>query len=199
VSSLTVDGSSADWQALGLEFFPTDPNDITGSSNIIDFIQAGMAHDGSNFYFGWVNDGPTRITWGNAIYVDTDLNFNSGFRGFLNDAPIGIDYLIEASSVYRYTGNGNSWAWQWVGRTYPVTAGNNLELRVPMNLLGNPTTVDLFFYGDSSSIGGTGLDFYPDAASNVNAATTSRRFRYTRNSALALAPDEGTTTAEVQE
>lgn len=189
VASLDVDGSSIDWQ--GLAFFPPDSNDVTEGPNVIDYLQAGTAHDSNNFYFGWNNDGPTRITWGNAIFVDTDLNFNSGFRGFQNDSPIGIDYLIEAASVYRYTGNGNSWNWQWVGQTFPVADGNNLELRVPAHLLGSPTTMDLFFYGDSSAIGGSGIDFYPDSADDTNAAITSRRFRYTRNSALAAASVAG--------
>lgn len=188
VNSLVVDGSSSDWQQLGLEFFPPDPDDVSGTSNRIDFLQAGVAHNNNNFYFGWANDGATRITWGNAIFVDTDLNFNTGFRGFQNESPTGIDYLIEASSVYRYTGNGTSWTWEWVGSTHAVAQGNSLEIRVPVDLLNNPTTIDLFFYGDSSAIGGTGTDFYPDAATNTTAEVTSRRFRYSRNTSLADAP-----------
>lgn len=185
VNPLTIDGSANDWLAQNVLFFETDPDDVSGTTNRIDFLQAGVAHDNSNFYFGWNNDGPAQVTWGNAIFVDADLSRTSGFRGFENESPIGIDYLIEASSVYRYTGNGTSWRWQWVGSTTAVSSGNSVEIRVQMALLGRPDTIDLFFYGDSSAVGGVGIDFYPDAATNTSAALASRRFRYSRNASLA--------------
>jgi len=185
VTPLSIDGNSSDWIAQNVTFLDTDPDDISGTTNHIDFLQAGVAHDSSNFYFGWNNDGPTQITWGNAIYVDTDLDASTGFRGFDNESPIGIEFLIEASSVYRYVGNGNSWQWQWAGATNAVSAQNTIEIRVPMNLLGAPDTFDLFFYGDSSAIGGVGIDFYPDAVTEPGAAIETRSFRYTRDSNLA--------------
>lgn len=180
VNGINVNGNLSEWATL--ELFDDDPND----ANNIDFLLAGVAHNNNSFFFGIANDGPTTVTWGNAIFVDSDINGATGFRGFQNESPTGIDYLIEAQSVYRYTGNGNSWAWQWVGGTTVATSGNNIEINVPASLIGNPQTIDLFYYGDSSAVGGSGVDFYPDAAVNTAAAITDRRFRYTRDANQAV-------------
>ncbi len=186
-NALTMDGNLADWAAL--EFFPSDPNDVTGTGNQIDYLTAAAAHDANNIYIAWTNDGAAQVTPGNGIYIDTDIDFNTGFQGFANESPIGIDFLVETNSVYQYTGNGTSWVWQWVGNINPVAAANVLEMQIPANLLGNPTTFDLFFYGDSAAVGGNGIDFYPNAVTDSNSAITSRRLRYSTDATLAVSPD----------
>jgi len=113
--------------------------------------------------------------------VDSDLSFSTGFRGFLNDSPIGIDYLLEGGSIFEYTGTGNDWSWNYLGSTTIAVNADSVELRVPANLLGDADVIDVFFRGDSSARGGTGIDFYPDAANTPAAAEPARRFRYTRD------------------
>ncbi len=180
--ALTIDGNLLEWNVF--ESFGTDPDDVSATTNVVDYLQAWAAHDADNFYFAWSNDGPTSITWGNALFLDTDLSPQSGFRGFLNDAPIGVDYLIEGASVFRYSGNGNDWSWEFLASANIALGTNTVELSIAADIIGNPDTIDLFFRGDSSALGGSGIDFYPDAANLPLHATPDRRFRYTRDVSL---------------
>lgn len=179
LASVTVDGNLGEWNSL--ESFGMDPDDVTPTNNAIDYLQAWAGHDTDNFYFAWKNDGPTSVTWGNAIFVDTDLSSNTGFRGFLNESSIGIDYLLEGGSVFRYSGAGNDWDWQYLGSSTVSSSTDSIELKVPASMLGNVDTIDIFFRGDSGALGGTSIDFFPDAANSSLAELATRRFRYTRD------------------
>ncbi len=180
MSSVTINGNLNEWQAV--DPLGVDPNDVTPDTGTLDFLTIWAGHDANHFYFAWENDGPSEITWGNAILMDTDLNSGTGFRGFLNDSPIGIDYLAEGNSVFRYTGNGNDWSWNYLGSSNVATNGNNIEVQIPAAMIGNPTSMELFLRGDSASIGGIGIDVFPDLADQITAPITERRIRYTRDS-----------------
>lgn len=180
MSSVTVDGVLNDWAVV--DPLGVDPNDVTPDIGTLDFLTIWAGHDANNFYFAWENDGPSEVTWGNAILMDTDLNSGTGFRGFLNDSPIGIDHLAEGDSVFQYTGNGNDWSWRYLGSSNVATSGNNIEVQIPASMIGNPPSLELFFRSDSSSIGGIGIDVFPDLADQIAAPITERRIRYTRDS-----------------
>jgi len=58
----------------------------------------------------------SRSTPPSDIYLDTDANRTTGFRGGANNFPIGADYLLQGSALYRYTGStGTEWSWSSVG------------------------------------------------------------------------------------
>ena len=193
VSSITIDGNLNDWSQTD----PTivDPDDISESEGSIDFLSLWMGHDNENYYFAWQNDGPTQLVWGNAIFFDTDLSVATGFRGFLNDSPIGIDYLSEGNSLFRYTGTGNDWSWQNVASTTVAINNDVLELAIPINSLGDVNSMDLFVRGDSAAVGGSGVDYVPDAASDRALQQGTRKFRYTRNAGQSQAQPEITSSA----
>lgn len=182
LAAINVDGNLQEWASL--DSFGADPDDVSATTNAIDYLEGWAGHDADNFYFAWNNDGPTSVTWGNALFIDTDLSVATGFRGFLNDSPIGIDYLAEGGSVYRYTGTGNNWSWEYLGSSQIAVGSGSIELQIAASMLGNPQVIDIFFRGDSSAIGGNAIDFYPDAANLPLASLVSRRFRYTRDPGL---------------
>ncbi len=176
VTSLSVDGELADWGQLAS--FGGDPNDASGEGNVIDWREGWLAHSDSNFYIGWINDEAAQLSWGNGIMIDTDQDRTTGFTGFGNELPIGVDYLLEADTIHRYTGAGTDWVWADGGAIAPVFAGNNVELSVPRASLGNPVAMDLFFIGNNNATGGTVIDYYPDAVSNRSARAADRSFSY---------------------
>lgn len=192
--SVTIDGNLSDWNVF--QSFEADADDVTATTDVVDYLQAWAAHDSDNFYFAWNNDGPTSITWGNALFIDSDLSLQSGFRGFANDAPIGIDYLLEGNSVFRYNGTGNNWSWEYLGNSTVALGPDSVEIAVPANMIGNPQTIDLFFRGDSTALGGSAIDFYPDSASQPLDSITSRRFRYTRDVSQRSGDRSSETTAQ---
>jgi len=135
-SEITVDGNLDDWAAL--TSFGTDPIDVFGSNNPIDWREGWMAHSDDNYYIAWENKLPTQRTWGNGIMLDTDLSNATGFTGFSAELPVGIDYLIETNSLYRYTGSGIDWSWEFVDSLTLQTAGNYAEMKIPSSLIDNP-------------------------------------------------------------
>ncbi|MCP5009940.1 MAG: hypothetical protein GY942_08195, partial [Aestuariibacter sp.] len=111
VAALSLDGNLSDW--AGLRSFGTDPDDVSGTSNKLDWLEGWMAHDAANFYVAYRNQGAvdTNGWWGWQLYIDADNNPNTGYRF---DA-IGAEYHIEANLVSQYTGDGDSWSWQVQG------------------------------------------------------------------------------------
>ncbi len=175
-ATIVADGNLSDWAAL--TSFGDDPDDASGAGNVIDWREGWIAHDSSNFYFAWRNDEGAQLSWGNGIMLDTDLNTSTGFRGFSGELPTGVDYLLEADTIHRYTGSGQDWMWEDAGEMTPVIAGNNTEIVIPQSVLGSPVAMDVFFSGNNVATGGDITDYYPDAASNLSAPVAQRSFRY---------------------
>jgi hypothetical protein len=69
-------------------------------------------------------------------------------------------------------------------------AGDSVEFVFPRSLLGNPTVLHLFFLSDSTALGGTAWDAYPDAAVDPNAPAQSRSFQYAATSNGLVSSDE---------
>jgi hypothetical protein len=172
-SGLVLDGNLTDW--AGLASFGVDPDDVSGTNNLIDWREVWMAHDATHFYLAYQTYDPVTLGWGLSAFIDTDGNSATGFSaGF----PIGSDYLLQGANLYHYTGSGMDWSWSWVGTVSSSVVGDSVEFTFPRSLLGDPTVLHLFFLGDSTALGGTALDAYPDAALDPNAPAQSRSFQY---------------------
>jgi len=176
-AGIAIDGNLADWRrfpSLG-----TDPDDVSGATNTLDWREVWMAHNANDFFFAWQNDGPAEVTWGNGVMLDTDQNRSTGFTGFDDELPIGVDYLIEERVLHFYVGAGTDWAWRQAGVVELNTSGDNTEIAVSAATLGNPPHIDVFFFIDNAAVGGTATDFFPDAAGDELAALDRRFFTYT--------------------
>ncbi len=174
VTSITTDGNLADW--AGLQSFGTDPDDVSGANNKLDWREGWLAHDANNIYLAYRNDGAIDQDnwWGWQIYIDTDNNPNTGYR--LNDG-IGAEIHIEENMVRTYTGDGDNWAWQDLGAASFGILNNIVELKFSRGWLGNINNFHLVFYGENIAFpGGTTEDYYPDGASNNQASV--RFFQY---------------------
>jgi hypothetical protein len=171
VTSLTVDGNLNDWNSL--TSFGTDPADMTGTSNTLDFLEGWMASSTSDAYIAYrtKNAVDTTAWWGYQAYLDTDDNLATGYRSSdLGD--VGAEYLLEGNNLWHYTGDGSSWSWAQVGSGTAATNASSAEIRIPRSWLGNPATLRIMFRGDNHAVGGTAADAYPNATANP------RYFRY---------------------
>jgi hypothetical protein len=184
-SGLVLDGNLTDWASLAS--FGADPDDVSGANNLIDWSEVWMAHDATNFYLAYLHDTPVTLSWGFSVFIDTDGNTATGFgAGF----PIGADYLLQGDRLYQHTGSGTEWSWSLVRTVTSSVAGDSVEFVFPRSLLGNPTVLHLFFLSDSTALGGTAWDAYPDAAVDPNAPAQSRSFQYAATSNGLVSSDE---------
>lgn len=162
VTSLTVDGNLNDWASLTA--FATDPAEVSGSNNPLDWLHAWMASSTSTTYLAYQtkNAIDTSQWWGYQVYLDTDGNSSSGYQ----NGAVGAEYLLEGKELWRYNGNGTSWGWTSVGVATAVTAANKAEFSFPRSWLGNPGKLRLMLRGDNTAFGGTIEDAYPNATAN---------------------------------
>ena len=176
VTTLTIDGSLADW--TGLTAYPSDPDDITGPQNPLDWRELRAAHNATYLYLAYTTDPPAALTVAHDAFLDTDRTRTTGFRGGGDNFPVGADYMIQGGTLYQYTGSGTNWSWSSVGSTAFSWSATVAEIAVPWSFLGNTTALDLFLYGDNPSAGGDTVDWYPDTAPQVGGG--GGFFRYHR-------------------
>ncbi len=181
-AAILVDGNTADW--AGLTSFPQDADDVSGTNNTLDISTGWIADDATNIYVRIDTYDPTVLTWGLSLHIDADNNPATGFRGFASELPIGVDYMIEATTLHRYTGTGTDFNWDaGTALTYAI-AGNSIELAVPRAMLNNPAAMSVFFYANNTAVNGTATDYSPDNVADNTAAPATRHYVYT--------PGEGT-------
>ncbi len=174
--NVVIDGNIQDWS--GATKFQEDPDDVTGLNNPADWRSIALAHDNSNVYFAYVNDGPITLNWAYTVFFDTDGKRETGFRGSQGEFPIGADYMLQGSDLYRYAGVGSNWSWAYVGSSTFAVSGNSAELALPRSSIGNPSQILLFCLADNSAFpGGNAVDLYPDDA--FRAGATWRFMVYT--------------------
>lgn len=157
-----IDGDLSDWP-VG-HFAVTDPDDITGSANLIDIREMHFCVHNNDLHIGYVNEGPVSFNWAYILYIDTDLNAATGYQV----GAIGADYIIEQSDFLRYTGDGSSWSWETIAPVTSSVLGNVVELGVPVSLFGGATTMRMLFIGDNLAYvpDGSGEDYVPEPNPN---------------------------------
>jgi hypothetical protein len=158
-----INGNLDEWQ--NLQSFGTDSKDMS-SASALDWQQAWMAHDNNTLYLAYQYHNPIIMSWGHIAYLDTDTNNATGYKGATNTMPIGVEYMLQGYRLWKYTGNGNNWSWQFIseiGRSWS-TLGS--EMNLPRAQIGNPDKIDLYYEGNNNALGLTSIDLFPNAASS---------------------------------
>lgn len=172
-SSVFLDGNLDDWS--NLVPLPSDSPEILEQAAGIDWKTAYLANDDSSLFVAIQSGKPISLNWGYMVFIDTDLNASTGFQ--LSAVPgLGCEYMVQGSALFRYTGTGLDWAWQFVNFNDRGTKDHVFEFRIAlsdMGILNLPVQVKMVFYGDNSAFsGGTTLDLYPDAGSSFSPGWT---------------------------
>lgn len=102
-----------------------------------------------------------------CVYLDTDGDRGTGFRGGEDTFPIGAEYLLQGASLYRYSGDGLAWSWSTLGEVPFELAGDWAELTLTPELFqATADTIRVFLMGDNTAdgVGGNFVDEMPDGA-----------------------------------
>ncbi|HIO91410.1 MAG TPA: hypothetical protein EYG68_01015, partial [Leucothrix mucor] len=108
--ALVINGDLSDWQSL--TSFGTDPKD-QNSEQSLDWQQAWMAHDDDTIYLAYQYHNPLTMSWGHITYLDTDADETTGYKGSSASLPIGVEYMLQGYHLWRYSGSGHDWSWQY--------------------------------------------------------------------------------------
>jgi hypothetical protein len=175
VTAITLDGDFAEWPAIAA--FPADPDDVTGGANPLDWRECRAGHNASTFFLGYLTDPPATLGVAHNAFLDTDLDRATGYRGGGDLFPLGAEYLLQGGSLYHYTGSGLDWSWAFVATAGFAWTATIAELAIPWAALGHPVALDLLFYADNPSAGGTTIDWYPDNAPQTGGGGAAYRYR----------------------
>lgn len=147
-SKIKIDGSTDDW--VNASPIITGNGNITSISSIQDDERIYILIEGTN------------LNVLSNIYIDSD---NEGLTGFHSWAwqNSGIDYMVENSNLYCYTGTGSDWSWTYSGNIVVVKTDSIIELSIGLSQIGRnlPGDMRLSFCRD-------GADYLPNTGSEMS-------------------------------
>ncbi len=159
--NITLNGNLDEWQTLAS--FGEDAKEMQNTASL-DWQQVWMAHNTETLYLAYQYHNPIVMNWGHIVYLDTDTDKNTGFKGAAATLPIGIEYMIQGYDLWKYTGNGDNWSWQFIAEINQSRDEKISEISLSRNLIGNPDEIDLYFEANNEALGLTGMDLFPDNA-----------------------------------
>ncbi|MCD8534135.1 MAG: putative Ig domain-containing protein [Verrucomicrobia bacterium] len=128
LNNATMDGSLGEWANVPPVIH--DQADIESSGSEIDWRNLWLGHDAEFAYIAFRNDSPILVNWGIAFYLDVDKSPDTGF----SIQGGGADFLIQGEFIFRYTGTGIDWSWEFVSAAVASTLDHDMELRVDRSL-----------------------------------------------------------------
>jgi hypothetical protein len=162
-------GSAASWDGLGIPHYQLDtPGD--GALNR-DINHVSIAHDDWFFYVRInFNQSPSFNGDDFGLWLDTDLNPNTGARNFSGTGAIGADRLVWGAAMIDDIGAWNLAGWvNWDQNNW--TAGDlSREVFISIDraaLMPGVTAFDWNYQLHNSGGGGVG-DWYADNANSLN-------------------------------
>ena len=161
-NSITIDANINDWSSIAsLGYEAANISDFNAQA---DFLEGWLAHDSNNLYLAYRNNGDINASswWAWQVYIDTDSSITTGYKGVSN---VGAEYLIQGGSVYKYTGSGTNWSWQYLDGSISKRNGALAEFKIPRNIIGDPSKARAVFMGRNGPFTGdysaAGIDTYP--------------------------------------
>lgn len=167
-NSIIIDANIGDWANVSSLGYEADT--LVDVNSQADFLEGWLAHDSNNLYLAYRNNGDINSAawWSWQVYIDTDESESTGYKEVEN---VGADYLLQGSSLYKYTGSGTDWSWQYLSGVVNALDGAIAEFKIPRSLLGNPTKSRTVFKARNDAFTGnysaSSIDTYPKSLSSL--------------------------------
>jgi len=111
-ASIAMDGRAREWRRL--QWFPDDPDDVSINREQ-DWSRLSMAHDPDMLYLLYETHSNLKLDASYNLFLDTDANTETGYRGDGGVFPIGADYLLQGAELWSYVGNPQDpGGWHWI-------------------------------------------------------------------------------------
>ncbi len=137
-TGIIIDGVFDDWTSVPLLDSVHQENSGDGTSPDGDLVDMWATSDSVNLYFSYLVAG--EIDFGGYFYhifIDTDMNTSTGYRGPDGDYSVGADYMVENGGLWHYSGSGGSnWSWESAGSIQYAISGGRIELAIPFSIMG---------------------------------------------------------------
>ncbi|MHB2147947.1 DUF4832 domain-containing protein [Calditrichota bacterium LG25] len=166
-SSINIDGLFDDWQNVPqLDTAPDEEKAGDALNADVDLVDLWAADDEDFIYISFSLQGVMKDGYFYHVFFDCDLDTSTGFHSAGSYA--GIDYMVENTSLWKYTGVSGEWSWSYkgeIGLQKGQNEPNRVELAVDRNLLAEAGLRDvlglLFNVNDNNP--NVDDDYAPDA------------------------------------
>lgn len=161
-NSIIIDANLDDWSAV--ESLGYDGETLQDAGVRADFVEGWIAHDNNSLYVAYTNNGDidTVKSWPWQVYFDTDGAKSTGMKV---DDNIGAEYMLQGSAVFKYTGSGSDWSWQYIVTATNAVNGPVAEYKIPRLALSFPDKLKVLFKARNVAFTGdyaeSGVDTYP--------------------------------------
>jgi hypothetical protein len=158
-----------DWATRALA---TDPKENATPCDWLEFHARALPDGDINLAYRCA--APVNFSLGAAysVYLDTDGNRDTGYRGSDRQFPLGAEYLLQGATLYRYNqdagyAGGTDWSWTSLGLVAHHVTDDWADFTLTADQLGVSTaTVHIILVGDNTAadVGGNENDLFPDQA-----------------------------------
>lgn len=151
--NIKMDGKCDEWKAI--KPVAEDSSGDVGPDDVVDFISLWVVRDSENLYISYTFSKPVdwnTDAWRCNVFIDTDNNAATGYKGSDGDWGVGADYLVQGGKIFQFIGAAPA-AWDWkelyLG-SYSVE-GVQVEVKVPNSVLGiKPNQkISILLHGDN--------------------------------------------------
>lgn len=170
---ITMDGILSEWDTDDRMYYDAQIND--GSPDNSSCSNIYVVNDKDYLYVGIDTKGsggsPITNTWSHNLYMDTDTNQATGYRGSPAWMTGGYDHLISYGggggtySVYEYSGaTQTNWSWTWLTTFNYAYTNDSMEWKIPRSALdmGSSRTALMEFQTTGGDVTGETWASYPE-------------------------------------
>jgi len=113
-SSILLDGYFNDWQNIPqLDVSPDEEQAGDALNPDVDLVDMWATDDENFIYLSYRLQGQMKNGYFYHVFFDCDLDTSTGFHSAGSFA--GIDYMVENSSLWEYSGTHGEWSWTYRG------------------------------------------------------------------------------------
>ena len=164
-SGIIIDGNFDDWRdSYKLDLPPLDENSGDALNPNVDITDVWVTSAGNELFFSYKMDGDILQQYFYHVFIDVDNDTSTGFHS--GGSYGGFDFMIENTSLWKYTGTAGEWQWNYIGETvYALGESDNsrMELSVSyaqLDITDNRTIGVVFNVNDNDD--NSNDDYAPD-------------------------------------
>lgn len=169
VKPIIIDGLFDDWKNVPV--IDTLPNpqeyggDVPAADVNADFVTIWVSDNTENLFISFNVKGVLSAAYFYHVFINSDLNSTKGYR-YNDSSSIGIEFMIENGSLWKYTGAGGSnWGWAAADGMKKIDMADRTEISIPLatlNLTPNQKQLRLILQANKAVAPYSLVDIAPD-------------------------------------
>lgn len=113
-AKIVIDGNFDDWKNVPqIDVYPDEENAGDALNDDVDLTDLWLTNDSNNVYISYQVKGEIKANYFYHVFFDTDNDTSTGFHSA--NSYMGIDYMVENGSLWKYSGQNGAWGWTYVG------------------------------------------------------------------------------------